>query len=167
VSLEYRARLVDYNRPVIDDDIIVIPFAETIPVFQHDLLREAGVNLEILKPFYVSASYFYQDNNSNNPGFSYTNNRMTILIGTALSDDWHFQAYGILQNQSFADPSSIFQVPVILDENENNTMAASLIRSIRTSQEIELGVQRLSYNSSYAQLDTSKFILYVAFNFRF
>jgi hypothetical protein len=165
VSLEYRLRSIDYRRPVVGD---VVTIQEPFEIqLQHDSLHEIGINVEAMKPFYVSASYFYQDNNSNNPGFSYTNNRITLLIGTQLSDDYHFQAYGILQNQSFAEPSSIFQVPVVLDENENNTMAASLIRSFNSSQEIELGIQRLSYNSSYVELDTSKYILYVAYNYRF
>jgi hypothetical protein len=165
-SLEYRVRSIDYKRPIIDDDV-VFPIDVAGQELQHDLLHEVGLGVEILKPFYVAATYFYQDNNSNNPGFSYTNNRLSLLIGTQLNDHYHFQAYGILQNQSFADPTSILQVPVLLDEYENNTMAASLIRMFDPSHEIELGFQRLSYNSSYAQLDTSKYILYVAYNYRF
>ncbi len=113
VGLEYRVRSIDYRRPVIPDDTIAFPVDPTGIELQHDSLNEIGFHVEVMKPFYISASYFYQDNNSNNPGFSYTNNRVTLLVGTQLSDDYHFQAYGILQNQSFADPSSFFQVPVV------------------------------------------------------
>lgn len=168
LSVEFRMRSVDFRRPAFSSrSVVSFPIDFLGQELQHDSFYEAGVNVELMRPFYLSSGYFYQDNNSNNSGFSYTNHRVTLLIGTELSEQFHFQAYGILQNQDFADTSDILQVPVLLEESENNTMAASLIRTLGTSKEIELGFQRLSYNSSFTELDTSKYILYVAYNYRF
>lgn len=168
LSLEARIRSVDFRRPVFSSsDPVTFPVDFIGQQLQHDDFYEAGVNVEFMRPFYLSGGYYYQDNNSNNSGFSYINHRITLLIGTELSEQFHFQAYGILQNQDFADTSAFLQVPILLEESENNTMAASLTRIFGTSNEIELGVQRLSYDSSYSELDTSKYILYVAYNYRF
>jgi hypothetical protein len=168
LSFEARIRSVDFRRPVFSvQEPTHFPIEFLGQELQHDDFYEAGVNVEFMRPFYLSAGYYYQDNNSNNSGFSYTNHRITLLIGTELSEQFHFQAYGILQNQNFADTSAFLQVPVLLEESENNTMAASLTRILGKSHEIELGVQRLSYNSSFAELDTAKYILYVAYNYRF
>ncbi|MCI0442209.1 hypothetical protein L0152_03200 [bacterium] len=168
LSVEFRMRSVDFRRPVFSSrSVVTFPIDFIGQELQHDSFYEAGVNVELMRPFYLSGGYFYQDNNSNNSGFSYTNHRVTLLIGTELSEQFHFQAYGILQNQDFADTSAILQVPVLLEESENNTMAASLIRTLGTSKEIEIGFQRLSYNSSFTELDTSKYVLYLAYNYRF
>lgn len=168
LSFEARVRSTDFRRPVFSTPQPVTSSAEIIgPAFQHDDFYEAGVNVEFMSPFYLSAGYYYQDNNSNNSGFSYINNRITIVIGTELSEHFHFQAYGILQNQDFADSSAFLPVPVLLEESENNTMAASLTKTIGGSQEVEIGLQYLSYNSSFSELDTSKYILYAAYNYRF
>ena len=168
LSFEARIRSTDFRRPIFSSPRPVTSAGEIIgPELQHDDFYEAGVNLEFMRPFYFSAGYYYQDNNSNNSGFSYINNRITILIGTELSEHFHFQAYGILQNQDFADNSEFLPVPVLLEESENNTMAASLTKIIGRSQEVEIGLQYLSYDSSFSELDTSKYILYVAYNYRF
>lgn len=168
LSLEARYRSTDFRRPVFSPQTpLSFPVAYLGPQLQHDDFYEAGVNVEFMRPFYFSAGYYYQDNKSNNSGFSYINNRITLLIGTELSEHFHFQAYGILQNQDFADNSEFLPVPVLLEESENNTMAASLTKIIGKSQEVEIGLQYLSYNSSFSELDTSKYILYVAYNYRF
>jgi len=167
LSFEARVRSTDFRRPIFSTPRPVTSSIEIGPQLQHDDFYEAGVNVEFMRPFYLSAGYYYQDNNSNNSGFSYVNNRITILIGTELSEHFHFQAYGILQNQDFADNSVFLPVPVLLEESENNTMAASLTKTIGSSQEVEIGLQYLSYNSSFSELDTSKYILYVAYNYRF
>lgn len=170
LSFEARVRSTDFRRPVFSSPqpVTSTNSLEVIgPALQHDDFYEAGVNVEFMSPFYLSAGYYYQDNNSNNSGFSYINNRITILIGTELSEHFHFQAYGILQNQDFADNSAFLPVPVLLEESENNTMAASLSKIIGKSQEVEIGLQYLSYNSSFSELDTNKYILYVAYNYRF
>jgi hypothetical protein len=168
LSFEARIRSTDFRRPIFSTPVPVTSSADVIgPQLQHDDFYEAGINVEFMRPFYLSAGYYYQDNNSNNSGFSYINNRITILIGTELSEHFHFQAYGILQNQDFADNSAFLPVPVLLEESENNTMAASLTKTIGRSQEVEIGMQYLSYNSSFSELDTSKYIMYLAYNYRF
>jgi len=158
LNLEYRLRNVDYNRPV-------FPFS--VRELQKDHFQEIGASVEFLRPFYFSGGYSYQDNDSNNPGFSYFNHRVTLLIGTELTHDFHLQAYGIVQRQTFLEAVGELQFPLLLEENANNTMAASLVRTLSESRELEFGVQRFSYNSPFAELDASKYILYAAFNFRF
>ena len=49
----------------------------------------------------------------------------------------------------------------------SNTMAASLTRTINEKNEIEIGFQRLTHNSSFPELDASKYILFLAYNYRF
>jgi hypothetical protein len=167
LSFEARIRSVDFRRPVFPSTTPTISFPNQLPELQHDDFYEAGVSVEFMRPFYLFGGYYYQDNNSNNSGFSYINHRISLVIGTELSEHFHFQAYGILQNQDFADTSAFLLVPVLLEESENNTMAASLTKIIGRSQEVEIGLQYLSYNSSFSELDTSKYILYVAYNYRF
>ncbi len=160
LNFDYGFRNVDFNRPV-------LPVSSVNPELQTDRFQEIGASVEFSQPFYFSGGYFYQDNNSNNPGFSYHNNRVTLLIGTELSHDFHLQAYGIVQQQTFLGVVEDLQFPLLLEENDSNTMAASLVRTLSDSRELEFGVQRLTNHSPFPELDASKYILYAAFNYRF
>lgn len=168
VNVDYRIRNVDYNRPVfsIFPVVVVDPFSFPLPE-QKDRFSEVGANIEFFNHVYFSGGYSYQNNDSNNPGFGYKNHRINVLIGTELTGDIHLQAYGIIQRQDFLGGNAELEFPVLLEESENNTMAASLIKTLGNSREIEFGFQRLTNNSSFSQLDLSKYILYVAYNYRF
>jgi hypothetical protein len=157
INLDYRIKKIDYNRPV---------FLTSPETKQQDDFEEIGVLVELLQPFYFSGGYFYQTNDSNNPGFAYTNHRFTFLVGTDLGGDFHLQAYGIAQRQDFDQPGSL-TVPVILEDSEYDTLGASLVRTLNDSTELEIGAQRLNHNSSFRELDASKFILFAALNYRF
>ncbi|PWT87740.1 MAG: hypothetical protein C5B54_11805 [Acidobacteria bacterium] len=165
INGDYRFRSIDYNRPV---TLTPVPLVNSDSIdFQHDRLQELGVNVEFYRTVYFSGGYSYQINDSNNPGFTYRNHRITFLIGTELTHDFHLQAYGILQLQSFLEEDVPLEFPIVLDENDNNTMAASLVKMLGKSREIEIGLQRYVHNSSFTELNASKYILYVAYNFRF
>lgn len=157
LNFDYRTRNVDFNRPV----------SSSMQELQSDQFQEIGASIEFSRPFYFAGGYFYQNNDSNNPGFSYHNNRVTLLIGTELSRDFHLQAYGIIQTQTFLEAVGDLQFPLLLEENDSNTMAASLVRTLSDSRELEFGIQRLTNNSPFPELDASKYVIYAAFNFRF
>ena len=169
INLDYRYKKIDYDRPV----FINSDFGTVFPVdqFGHfvqqkDDFQEVGLLFEFLRPFYFSGGYSYQINNSNNPGFSYRNHRLNFLVGTDLGDLFHLQAYGIAQRQNF-DQSGPLQVPIFLDDSDYDTMGVSLVRSWNKSSELEFGLQRLSHNSAFRELDASKFVLFAALNYRF
>ncbi len=160
INLDYRIKKIKYNRPV---------FFETIDLAeleQRDDFQEIGVIAELLHPFYISGGYSYQVNDSNNPGFSYTNHRFSLLVGTDLGEVFHLQAYGIAQRQDF-ERSGPLILPVFLEDSDYATMGLSLTRTINDSLEVEAGGQRLNHNSSFRELDASKFILFAALNYRF
>lgn len=165
----FRARNVNYNRPVFVEPVpIIVPFQIGVSTnLQRDLFREGGVGVEFSRPFYFAGAYSYQVNNSNNPGFSFHNNQVTLLVGAEIADNWHLQAYGIVQRYDFLDGDGFVPFPLLLGENDDNNMAASIVRSLGASTELELGVQYLTHHSSFAQLNASKTILYAAYNYRF
>lgn len=168
VNTFYRARNVDYNRPVFLQPVPFIPFTATIAGdLQHDRFREGGAGIEFSRPFYFAGTYSYQVNNSNNPGFSYHNHQISLLVGTELSHNWYVQAYGIVQRFSFLEEDGFLPFPLLVGENDDNNMAASLVRTLGSSTELEFGIQYLTHSSSFAQLNASKTILYAAYNYRF
>ena len=158
VNFDYRIKKIHFNRPVLE-----FPEGE---VDQKDDFQEVGVTVELLNPFYISGGYSYQTNDSNNPGFSYRNHRFSLLVGTDFGEDFHLQAYGIAQRQDFEQSGPLI-LPVFLEDADYDTMGVSLIRTISDSMELEVGAQRLNHNSSFRELDASKFILFGALNFRF
>lgn len=164
----YRQRNVDYSRPIFSEPSAEFPF---VPVptgdLQHDRFREAGIGFEIAHPFYFSGMYSYQVNSSNNPGFSYHNNQIGLLVGTQLASNWYAQAYGIVQRFDFLDEEGFLPFPLLVGENDENNLAVSLVRTFSGSSEIELGLQHLTNNSSFSQLKASKTVLYAAYNYRF
>ena len=170
----FRARNIDYNRPVFPPGPIVFPVQSLIVTdltrnfgLQRDRFREGGIGVEFSRPFYFSGGYAYQFNNSNNPGFSYHNHQINLLVGTELNHKWFAQAYGILYRYDFLDESGFLPFPLLLGENDDNNMAASLVRTMSPTSELEFGVQRLTHNSSFSQLNASKTIFYAAYNYRF
>jgi hypothetical protein len=158
INFDYRIKKIHFNRPVFE-----FPEGE---VDQKDDFKEVGVTIELLNPFYISGGYAYQTNDSNNPGFSYRNHRFSLLVGTNFGEDFHLQAYGIAQRQDFEQSGPLI-LPVFLEDSDYDTMGISLIRTISDSMELEIGAQRLNHNSSFQELDASKFILFAALNFRF
>jgi hypothetical protein len=164
VFADYRVRSIDYKRPVIRPEPLV--WTATTDM-QHDRLSEAAVGMEFSRRIYVSAGYVYQNNLSNNPGFSFRNHRVNVLLGSELGRGFHLQAYGIVQMLDFSTENAPLLYPILFEENENDTMAASLTRSLGERSEIEFGFQRLTSHSSFASLNASKYVLYLAHNFRF
>ena len=169
LNLDYRRKRIEYNRPAFESTATgpiypVDSFGN--PVEQVDDFQELGFIVEFHRPFYFSGGYSYQHNDSNNPGFAYRNHRFNILIGTEIGDDFHLQAYGIAQRQVF-DEAGRLAVPVFLDDSDYDTMGISLVRTIREHMELEFGGNRLNNNSSFQELDESKFILFAALNYRF
>jgi hypothetical protein len=158
INFDYQVRSIDFNRPV--------PVGIE-SVTQQDSFREIGASVEYLRTIYFTGGYSYQDNRSNNPGFSYNNHRIALLVGTELSHQFHLQAYGILQNLDFPVAGGELPFPILLNENDHNTLAVSLTRTITEKQELEFTFQRLTHDSSFAELDASKNILLVAYNYRF
>lgn len=157
INLDYRIKKINFNRPVFE-----FPEREN----QKDDFNEIGITVELLHPLYVSGGYSYQVNNSNNPGFSYRNHRLSLLMGTDFGEDFHLQAYGIAQRQDFEQSGPLI-LPIFLEDSDYDTMGVSLIRTFNESMELEAGAQRLNHNSSFRELDASKFILFAALNFRF
>ncbi|HEY4490714.1 MAG TPA: hypothetical protein VI958_01895, partial [Acidobacteriota bacterium] len=127
LNLDYRNRSIDFHRPIFTIIPVLLQPFDTGPN-QHDQFWEAGANLEVFGALYFSGGYYYQSNDSNNPGFSFNSHRISILIGTELAQRYYLQAYGILQRQNFPGDDGFLQFPVLLDENDNNTMAASVVR---------------------------------------
>ena len=165
----FRARNVHYNRPVFSEPgPIIAPFqAGASTNLQQDLFREGGVGVEFSHPFYFAGTYSYQVNNSNNPGFSFHNHQVTLLVGAEIAGGWYLQAYGIVQRYDFLDENGFVPFPLLLGENDDNNMAASIVRTLGPSTEIELGIRYLTHDSSFVQLNVSKTILYAACNYRF
>lgn len=168
VNSFYRQRNIDYTRPIISEPGQGFPsVAGPSGDLQSDRFREGGIGFEFAHPFYFSGIYSYQINSSNNPGFSYHNHQVGLLIGTQLANNWYAQAYGIVQRFDFLDEEGFLPFPLLVGENDENNMAASLVRTLNGSSEIELGLQHLTNNSSFSQLKASKTILYAAYNYRF
>ncbi|MCI0411709.1 hypothetical protein L0222_02780 [bacterium] len=162
INLDYRIKKINYNRPV----FFVSSDAAEGELKQQDDFEEAGLVVELLHPIYVSGGYSYQTNDSNNPGFSYKNHRFSLLVGTGLGEDFHLQAYGIAQRQDFEQSVQLLS-PVLLEDSDYDTMGISLVKTISELTELEVGAQRLNHNSSFRELDASKFILFAALNLRF
>jgi hypothetical protein len=163
VNVGYRYRSIDYDRPVILTSPGVVSLTGAL---QHDRFWEVGGNIEFYRFVYFSGGYYYQHNSSNSPGFSYDNNRVSVLIGADLRRDLHLQAYGILTMQNYLTRESLLDIPLLLDESENS-MAVSLIKSLNEPSEIEMGFMRFTNYSSYRALNVSKNIFYAAYNYRF
>lgn len=159
----YRYRDIHYDRPVITASTDTFGITSDL---QHDHFWELGGNVEFVHGVYFSSGYFYQQNNSNSPNFTYSNNRIAVLVGTDLGQDFHLQAYGVLTRQDYATEDSPLDLPLLLDESEN-TMAASLVKTLNKTSEIEFGFERYTNYSSFHALNTAKNIFYAAYNFRF
>ncbi len=168
INFDYRRKQIDYNRPVFVTTPILTEVLDSDGdiLMQQDDFQEIGASMEVLHPFYISFGYFYQINDSNNPGFTYRNHRINLLVGKDLGNDFHLQAYGIAQRQDFQENAHL-TVPIFLDDSDYDTMGISLVRTIRESTEVEFGAQRLINNSSFRELDAAKFIVFAALNYRF
>ncbi len=168
MNVDYRIQKTEYNRPVFVsiDGTSFFPVSSGSFIPQQDDFQAGGFLIEFLRPFYFSGGYSYQINDSNNPGFSYRNHKISFLIGTDLGSDFHLQAYGIAQRQNFEE-SGPLPLPVFLEDTDYDTVAVSLIRTLSESTEMEFGAQRLIHNSSFEELDASKFIVFAALNYRF
>lgn len=164
LNVDYRTRNVDYARPVFSDGPIIFPGPLEL---QRDQFWEIGAGVEMSRSVFVAGGYWYQQNESNNPGFDYTNHEIRLVFGRELGKGFHFQAYGIIRSQDFPNPATDLPFPVLLEEAENNTMVFSLVKVLSNSRELEVGFQRLHNDSSFSELDVSKNVLYGAYAFRF
>lgn len=168
LNLLFSKRQTEYDR-LISGGVIptVSPFITANEIVQRDRFWELGASVELLSSLYLVGGYSYQMNRSNNDGFSYKNHRVSLLFSKELTHSFYFQAFGIIQSQDFVEQDLTLPGTILLEENQYNSMAASLVRSLNASSEIEFGFQKFSNDSSFRELNASKYIVYCAYNYRF
>lgn len=168
LNLQFTKRKIQYDRLISGGFIpTILPDIIDNGILQKDRFWELGASVELLSSLYFVGGYSYQMNKSNNKGFSYKNHRVSLLFSKELSDSFYFQAFGILQSQDFVEEDLTLPGTILLEENQYNSMAASLVKSLNSSTEIEFGFQKFSNDSSFRELNASKYIVYCAYNYRF
>lgn len=167
-NLLFTKRQIQYDR-FISRGVIptIFPVTTDNEIVQKDRFWELGASVELLSSLYLVGGYSYQMNRSNNGGFSYKNHRVSLLFSKELTHSVYFQAFGIVQSQDFVEEDLSLPGTILLEENQYNSMAASLVKSLNATSEIELGFQKFSNDSSFRELNASKYIVYCAYNYRF
>lgn len=169
-NLLFTKRQIEYDRSISRRFVpttTIFPVITDNEMVQKDRFWELGASVELLSSLYLVGGYSYQMNRSNNAGFSYKNHRVSLLFSKELTHSFYFQAFGILQSQDFVEEDLTLPGTILLEENQYNSMAASLVKTLNSSTEIEFGFQKFSNDSSFRELNASKYIVYCAYNYRF
>lgn len=143
---------------------------ELVPVDerQRDNLHQLELGLTYARGMLLNFSWFLLRNDSNNFGFSYWNNRFTLLFADRLPGDVFLNAYLFFEIKRYSDVTSQpLLVEILTDENDNNGAVIKLSRELSPSLEASLTAGLYRNESTIRELNFRKNVVSTALTVRF
>ena len=135
---------------------------------QRDNLYQLDMGLNYGRGFVLNIIYTLQRNSSNNFGFSYWNNRFSLIFGKRLPQEVFLNAYLFFELRRYRDKTEVpILVEVITEENDNNGWVFKLSRPLVPSLEASLTYSYYRNQSSIRNLNFHKSLLNVGLTHRF
>jgi hypothetical protein len=107
-------------------------------------------------------------NDSNNYGFSYWNNRFTLLFADRLPAGLFLNAYLFFEIKRYSDATGApLLVDILTEENDNNGAVLKLSRELNRSFEASLTASVYRNESSIRELNFRKNLIATALTMRF
>ena len=135
---------------------------------QRDNLHQLDMALNYGRGFVLNFIYTLQRNNSNNFGFSYWNNRLSLVFGKRLPLEVFLNAYLFFELRRYSDKTDEpILVEIITEENDNNGWVLKLSRPMTSKLEASLTYSYYSNQSSIRDLNFHKNLLNLGLTHRF
>ena len=135
---------------------------------QQDQLHQLDFTLSYTRTRLVNFTWSVQRNDSNNYGFSYWNNRFTVLLAGKLPHAFFLNAYLFFELKRYSDEVDVpILVDIITEENDNNGAVVKLSRPLNESLEAALTVSLYRNESTIRELNFNKSLLNFALICRF
>jgi len=135
---------------------------------QRDRLYRLDFTVSYTRRRLVNFTWSVQRNDSNNYGFSYWNNRFTVLLAEKLPGDFFLNAYLFFELKRYSDEVDVpILIDIVTEENDNNGAIVKLSRPINKTFEAALTVSLYRNESSIRELNFQKSLFSLALTCRF
>lgn len=164
-AAEYSYTRRAYDRPV----SLPGPEGELLPqgYSQRDNLQQLDLSLSYGRGWLMNFIYTIQHNGSNNYGFSYWNNRFSLLHGQRLPGELYLNAYLFFELRRYSDKTDHpIQTDIITEENENNGAVIKLSRPLAARIDASVTWSLYRNQSTLRDLDFRKNLLNFALTWR-
>ena len=166
MSLGYMYTRRDFERTinVRGDGGSLVPIDEN----QLDNLHQLELGINYARGMLLNFSWSLLRNESNNYGFSYWNNRFTLLYADRLPGALFLNAYLFFELKRYSDATGQpLLVDILTEENDNNGAVIKLSRELTSSVEASVTASLYRNESSIRELNFRKNIVSTALTFRF
>ena len=135
---------------------------------QNDKLNEMGVNLQYFKKFLIQAVLLYRNNLSNSYGFSFVEEKLSMILGRKIFRTYMFKLYFDIGLKRYKDPGEIFII-VDLDEDkeQDNRSIVEVSKSINENIDFEVRMEWRRNESRFRKLYYSKYLFSTGFLYKF
>ena len=135
---------------------------------QRDRLHQLDFTVSYTRRRLVNFTWSVQRNGSNNYGFSYWNNRFTLLLAEKLPKDFFLNAFLFFELKRYSDQVDVpILIDIVTEENDNNGAIVKLSRPISETFEAALTVSLYRNESSIRELNFQKSLFNFALTCRF
>lgn len=135
---------------------------------QRDNLHQFELGLSYTRGMLFNVSWTLLRNDSNNYGFSYWNNRFTVLFADRLPGKLFLNAYLFFELKRYSDDTGQpLLVDILTEENDNNGAVIKLSRSLGKSLEASVTASLYRNESSLRELNFRKNVITSALTVRF
>ena len=136
--------------------------------FQRDLSQEIGIGIKYFRTFFIQTFYIYRHNISNSYGFSFIENRLNIIIGKKLSQNYMLKFYGDIESKKYKDTGDFL---IIIDINEDkekdNRAIVELSRNVNENVDLDIRLEWSKNESRVRKLYYSKFLISTGLSYKF
>jgi hypothetical protein len=135
---------------------------------QIDNLHQFELGFSYTQGMLFNVSWALQRNDSNNYGFSYWNNRFTILLADRLPGKLFFNAYIFFELKRYSDETGQpLLVDILTEENDNNGAVIKLSRALSKTLEASVTASLYRNESSIRELNFRKNVIATSLTVRF
>ncbi|HUU29410.1 MAG TPA: hypothetical protein VM123_16530 [archaeon] len=139
-----------------------------LPQRQRDNHYQLDFSVAYSRRFLVNFIYSIQRNSSNNYGFSYWNNRFSLLVARKFPHQFFLNAYLFFELKRYSDKvNEPIMVDIITEENDNNGAIVKLSRPLGPALEASLTFSLYRNESSIRDLNFRKNLLNLGLTCRF
>ena len=135
---------------------------------QNDNLHQFELGFSYTQGMLFNVSWALQRNDSNNYGFSYWNNRFTILLADRLPGKLFLNAYLFFELKRYSDETGQpLLVDILTEENDNNGAVIKLSRPISKTLDVSVTASLYRNESSIRELNFRKNVIATSLTVRF
>ncbi len=135
---------------------------------QRDNLHKFELGYSYTRGLLFNVSWALLRNDSNNYGFSYWNNRFTVLLADRLPGKLFLNAYLFFELKRYSDETGQpLLVDILTEENDNNGAVIKLSRALSKKLEASVTASLYRNESSIRELNFRKNVITTALTVRF